>query len=133
MQQQQQLTLPKISSRFMPPIPPPSRNNNIINLIKSLPVEIKNKIYKEYFEPEVYFMQYKRVIESKESQSLGFERLLTTLPIILSKKNVISYISKKCKYFASCYQEHKIHNNKTFILMSNGESLAASILMYMYH
>jgi len=124
-------TLPPISPRFMPPKPP--TNVNIIHLIKRLPDNIKHKIYKEYLEPEVYFILYTRVIESKESQSLNIQLLLPLLPTLLSKKNVISYICSKCKYFATCYQEHKIINKKMFILMNKGDSFASSILMYLYH
>ena len=123
--------LPKIDNKFMPPKPP--SNINIISLIKRLPDNIKYKIYKEYFEPEVYFILYKRVVEKKISQSLHTDFLLPLIPILLSKKTVIEYICSKCKYFKIVYNIHKIKNNTNFVKLSKGESFALSILLYLYH
>ena len=124
-------TLPKISSKFMPPKPP--SNINIISLIKRLPDNIKYKIYKEYFEPEVYYILYKRVVEKKLSQSLHIDFLLPLIPILLSKKTVIEYICSKCKYFKIVYDIHKIQNKNNYAKLLKGESFALSILMYLYH
>lgn len=115
-----------------PPSPPPYININ--HIIRNLPDSLREKIYKEYFEPQVYFLEYKRAIESPPSQRLDIVSVFRLLPIILAKKKkVISYISSKCNAFKMAYRDHKTQNKKGFIRMTKGESFALSILMYLYH
>jgi hypothetical protein len=103
------------------------------NIIDKLPCEIVLKIYKEYLEPEIFYIRYKEIIEHPTSMSLNGEYLVPYIPILLAKPNICKYISKKCKQFKESYTIHKITNKKSFHLMTNGQSFAATILFSLYH
>jgi hypothetical protein len=111
--------------------------NNIDNIMKTiinkLPAEIVLKIYREYFEPEIFYIRYKDIIEHPTSMSLNGEYLIAFIPIILAKPFICKYISTKCRQFKESYIEHKINNKKTFKLMTKGQSFAATILFSLYH
>lgn len=106
---------------------------NIDNIVNKLPAEIIIKIYKEYLEPEIFYIRYKNIIEHPTSMSLNGEYLLEFTPIILAKPFICKYISTKCRQFKESYIEHKINNKKTFKLMTKGQSFAATILFSLYH
>jgi hypothetical protein len=103
------------------------------NIINKLPNDLVNKIYKEYLEPEVYYVLYKNIIETPSAMRLNGTELTRFIPIILSKQNACSYIMTKCRIFHGSYKEHKIKQNKRFVLMKKGESFAAYILLSLYH
>jgi len=103
------------------------------NIIDKLPREIVEKIYKDYLEPEIFYIRYKEIIEHPTSMSLNGTYLVPYIPIILAKQTVCKYISKKCRQFKKSYIEHKITNKKNFHLMTNGQSFAATILFSLYH
>ena len=103
------------------------------NNIDKLPTEIVEKIYREYLEPELFYIRYKEIIEHPTSMSLNGEYLIAFIPIILAKPLVCKYISIKCEKFNKSYTTHKINNKKIFKLMSKGESFAATILFSLYH
>jgi len=103
------------------------------NFIDKLPEDIVIKIYKEYLEPELYYLQYKNIIESHESQLLNGFLLLPFIPIILAKPISCKYISTKCSAFNYSFNKHKIKKEKLFRLMSNGKSFVATILFKIYH
>jgi hypothetical protein len=103
------------------------------NIIDKLPREIVEKIYKDYLEPEIFYIRYKEIIEHPTSMSLNGTYLVPYIPIILAKQTVCKYISKKCRQFKKSYIEHKITNKKSFHLMTNGQSFAATILFSLYH
>ena len=107
--------------------------NNIDNIVNKLPAEIVIKIYKEYLEPEIFYIRYKNIIEYPTSMSLNGEYLIAFIPIILAKPIICKYISTKCRQFKESYIEHKINNKKTFKLMTKGQSFAATILFSLYH
>ena len=110
-------------------------NTNILDtiLLNKLPEEVVNKIYKEYLEPEAYYIIYKKIIESPNSMSLDGKELVNFLPTLLAKQLVCKYVMDKCVTFNSSYKLHKIKNKKTFVLMKKGESFAAHILFALYH
>ena len=103
------------------------------NIFDKLPTEIIVKIYKEYLEPELFYISYKNIIEHPTSKSLNGEYLIAFIPIILAKPYICKYISTKCRQFKESYIEHKINNKKTFKLMTKGQSFAATILFSLYH
>ena len=103
------------------------------NIIDRLPNEIVNLIYKSYLEPEIYYLQYKNIIESNESQSLNGVKIVPFIPIILGKSLVCKYILSRCPQFNNSYKEHKINNKKVFTLMKKGQSVGATILFSLYH
>jgi len=108
-------------------------NNVKKNIIDKLPTEIVIKIYKEYLEPEIFYIRYKDIIEHPASISLNGEYLLAFTPIILAKPFICKYISTKCRQFKESYIKHKINNKKMFKLMTKGQSFAATILFSLYH
>jgi len=103
------------------------------NILDNLPRDIVVKIYKEYLEPEVYYEIYKRILQSPESCSLNGCEMRPFIPIILSKPIACKYITTKCHYFRGSYEEHKIKENKSFLLLKKGDSFALNILMHLYH
>ena len=103
------------------------------NIIDKLPAEIITKIYKEYLEPELFYIRYKYIIEHPASVSLNGEYLIKFIPIIFAKPNICKYILTKCNKFKESYTIHKINNIKTFNLMTRGQSFAATILFSLYH
>ena len=103
------------------------------NLIDKLPQDIVNKIYKDYLEPELYYLQYKNIIETIESKLLNGIFIIPFIPIILAKPIACKYISTKCKAFNYSYIKHKIKKTKIFSLMTKGHSFAACILFTLYH
>jgi len=125
--------LTHISSRILPPSPPKNKINTTRELINSLPYELKTKIYKEYLEPEIYYSIYQDAIKNIESKKLKICVLRPIIPMLLSKPVAIQYISKKCYYFRTVYNKHKIENEKYFEKLQKGDSFALSILMYIYH
>ena len=108
-------------------------NDNIEKNIKKLPEELKKYIYHEFIETELFYQEFKNVIESKESQSLNASFIYKYIPIILSKPKYIKYLCKKMPFIQIIYRDHKIRNNKSFRLMTKGQSFAQCILMYLYH
>ena len=102
-------------------------------LIDKLPEELVIKIYKDHLEPEIYYDIYIKIIRLPTSTSLNGAELLPFIPIVLSKPHICIYISKKCYGFCSSYTQHKINNEKVFVLMKKGESFVATILFSLYH
>jgi hypothetical protein len=125
--------LTHISSRILPPTPPKNKINTTRELINSLPYELKTKIYKEYLEPEIYYLLYNEALLSKTSKILNTGVIRPYIPIINSKPLVLRHLCNKCQIFRKVYNTHKIENKKNFVKMSNGESFALSILFYAYH
>lgn len=103
------------------------------NIIDKLPNEIANLIYKCYLEPELYYLQYRIIIESPESTSLNGIKIVPFIPIILGKPLVCKYILSRCPQFNYSYKEHKINKKKVFQLMKKGQSFGATILFSLYH
>ena len=83
-------------------------------MIKNLPDDIIDKIYKEYVEPEYYYGLYKEIINSRESQNLNSQLLRPYIPILLSKPLVIKYLCEKCYGFRNTYKEHKRYERKSY-------------------
>lgn len=109
------------------------KREDICALIVELPDDIKMYIYKEYLEPEVYYQYYLDKINHNLSTRLDGTILRPLIPSILSKKNVLQYICKKCHVFRDIYIDHKIEKKKGFIKMKKGNSLTMSILFTLYH
>lgn len=109
---------------------------DLIQAISCLPKEIKNKIYKEYFEPELIYNKYTFVLHRELGKaldpSLGLLMLRELLPNILSNKLVIKMLCNRCKIFRDVYNSHKLNNNKKFVKLKNGNSFALEILCYLY-
>jgi hypothetical protein len=109
-------------------------NSDIDSIICRLPQELKNKIYREYFEPEYYFEIYNRIIvECVFDSYTGMENIRRLLPSILVKPITITYISLKSEAFDDCYKKHKLLNKKLFKHKKMGISFATSIILYIYH
>jgi hypothetical protein len=100
--------------------------------IDKLPEDIVIKIYKDYLEPELYYLQYKNIIESHESKMLNGDLLYAFIPTILAKPIVCKYISTKCSAFNYSFNKHKIKKEKLFRLILNGKSFVTVILFNIY-
>ena len=107
-------------------------NEKLYYYIEKLPPDIKILIYKEYFEPKIYNEFYLEMINHELSKKLNGSMLRPIIPIIISKKNVLEYICKKCVIFRNAFIKHK-NNNKTFKLMTKGDSLTMHLLFSLYH
>jgi hypothetical protein len=107
--------------------------NTLSTKISLLPQEIKNKIYTEYFEPEIFYDKYIFVLYSEASQSLEYTQLRQLLPILLSKKLVIKLLCSNCEIFRDVYTSHKLNKKKCFRKFKNGNSFALEILYCLYH
>ena len=108
-------------------------DNKLYYYISKLPDEIKRYIYKEYFESDIYYELYLQILNHELSKKLNKIILRPFVPIILSKKNVLKYICKKCYIFRNYYEQHKIYNKKVFRLMTKGDSITTCILFTFYH
>ena len=107
-------------------------DNNIQKIIIKLPDDIKNKIYKEYLEPIIYYNLYIDTLEYSGKRYI-YIYLSKLLPYIFAKKNVKNYIINKCIGFNTSYEKHKINNTKSFIKLTKGESFALSVIYSYYH
>jgi hypothetical protein len=105
----------------------------LIIKIKNLPLNIINYIYKEFFETEYYYYIYKNAVNSETSRHYDIRDLYPHISIILSKPSYVKYFSENDRIFSIVYYQHKIKNNKNFILMTKGQSFAQCILMYYWH
>ena len=108
-------------------------NRKLIILIKKLPEELKIKIYKEYFEVEYYNKIILQALDTNNSISLQINDIRPLIPIILSKKNLITYLNINNSIFKELYNSHKFNNKKNFVLCKKGDSFALSWLFYLYH
>jgi len=108
-------------------------DDNINKNIEKLPEDLKKYIYREFIQTELFYEEFKNIIESKECQSLNATSIYKYIPIILSKPKYIKYLCKKMPFIETIYRDHKIKNNKIFRLMTKGQSFAQCILMYLYH
>lgn len=107
--------------------------NDLTRQISLLPQEIKNKMYKEYFEPELFYDKYTFILYSEPSMELDQSMLRELLPHIFSKKRVIKMLCKRCEIFRDVYNSHKLNKKKGFVKLKNGNSFALEILFYLYH
>jgi len=106
---------------------------DLTQAISLLPQEIKDKIYKEYFEPELFYDKYMFILYSEPSMALDQSQLRELLPNILSNKLVIKMLCNRCETFRDVYKSHKLKNKKGFSTFKNGNSFALEILFYLYH
>jgi hypothetical protein len=106
---------------------------NIIQNIKKLPDSISLKIYKEFLEPEIYYLIYNEMINNYESKKLNIILVKPYVTIFLSKPLVLNYLLHKCNAFKNSYNDHKVKKIKNFKNLNNGDSFALSILFYLYH
>jgi hypothetical protein len=115
------------------------KNIDIFFFIKKLPDNIKKYIYYEFFETKIYFNEFNILLNNRLSKKLNISLIRPHIPIILSKPKLISYFCtnilgyKNHKTFETVYIQHKIQNNKSFVNMTNGDSFALALLMYLYH
>ena len=115
------------------------KDKDIALQLKRLPEEVVLYIYKEFFEPDVYYQLYHRLVSKRDSIRLEIEYIRPFLPHILAKPHVVKYFSNKLitgnsyAYFESMYKRHKIEKRKYFSQMTQGDSLALSLLMCLYH
>ena len=115
------------------------KNNYIFFLIKKLPDDIKRYIYYEFFDSMYHLEKFNILLNNTLSVKLNISLIRPYIPIILGKPNLKPYFCKNIlgynnhKAFETVYIRHKIENNKIFIKMTNGDSFALSLLMYLYH
>lgn len=108
-------------------------DNKMNNIINKLPEDIRFTIYKEHFEPEYINEFIVKALDTLDSCSLNTKDIRPLIPIILSKKYLVSYLLSNNLTFKKIYNSHKINGKKYFELMNNGDSFALSWLMYLYH
>jgi hypothetical protein len=109
------------------------KKEKLYDNIKNLPDCIKKYIYYEFLETENYYKIIKKSLDTEESQNLNINCIRPLIPLILVKKKLLKYLCEKIFCFNIVYNDHKIKNNKCFVLMQKGDSFALSILMYLYH
>jgi hypothetical protein len=121
--------------------------NNIMTFIENrLPDDIKLYIYKEYLEPEVYYLYLERIFRSErmhwqhpDSYNEGYEMMLRFLPQLLVKSRFIPYISRRLNdnyhynHLEKIVNEEHGNRRKAYQRMKRGESMATSLIMTMWH
>jgi hypothetical protein len=111
-----------------------------MKLIDTLPSEIILYIYKEFFEPEYYYLLFSQLLMTKNSRNLVIEDIRPYIPIILSKPKVVHYFCNHfiCdgyyKFFDYVYHYYKIRKLKNnFNKLKKGDGFALTLLMHIYY
>lgn len=111
--------------------------NKLDKNIYEIPQDVKTKIYKEYFEPQIIAENLcdKLLIElnSVESRNLVIRGILPLLEELLQNKLAINILIKNNNIFEMLYNDLCIQNKKNFINLSLMHDFALSWLMTLYH
>lgn len=111
--------------------------NKLDKNIYEIPQDVKTKIYKEYFEPEIEAEKLcdKLLFELKsiDSNNLVIRGILPLLEEVLQNKLAINILIKKDKNFEMLYNDLCIQNKKNFINLNLTHDFALSWLMTLYH
>lgn len=103
------------------------------SFIQDLPDELKDHIFKEFFELRNdcdYFLDW---LEGNYRLDKDIKEVDKKVENILKTPLAVEYLLKKSEIIKNCYQDHFISNRKNFELMSLNHSFIVSILMYMWH
>jgi len=97
--------------------------SDVIQIIDKLPQEIKNKIYKEYFEAKLLYDELKKMINADTSQVLYNVNIARVLPKVLSNDLVVRYLLEREKEFKLVYTNEIINKKSENIDYYNFASL----------
>ena len=114
-------------------IPNKKKFKSIYDLLNSLPIDIKRKIYEDYIRVPYLYMQYNIVLNSIDSQKLIIKDLYNMYMKMKNIPYLINYFRKNDEIFNDLYRKHYILDNKNFRKLDDDKSFILSILFTLYH
>ena len=104
-----------------------------MDIVKNLNIDLKRKIFNDYFLCIDNCNNFLELQSSDVGQKLEYDKFRNIINKILLSKFSINYLCENNSYFKLSYLYHFIENKKRFKLLNYFDSFILTILMSEYH